>query len=208
MKNKVILIIANGKAPKKQLLQSLVKESDCIIAADGGANICFKNNINPDYIVGDFDSITNKVKNHFKNSEFIHRPDQDDHDLLKALKFCQTLNPLKVVVAAVFGKRIDHILSNLFILQNQDFKFKLEFIDDYVKVVLIRKSHIFHLPAKHPISFLSYKAVFGVTLTGFKYNLNNRDFPKGFNGVSNEVVENPASVSVKNGTLISIVPHG
>jgi thiamine pyrophosphokinase len=204
---KTVLIIANGKQPKKQLLQNLVKNSDCIIAADGGCNICFKNNIHPDYVIGDFDSIDNKLKSHFKNSEFIYRPEQDEHDLLKALKFCETLKPEKVVVTAVFGKRIDHVLSNFFILQNVKFKFQIEFVDDYGKVFIINKKHEFNLPTTHSISFLSYKSIFGVTLKGFKYNLSEKDFPNGFNGVSNEIAKKPAAVSVKKGSLIAIIPH-
>ena len=204
---KSVLIIANGQAPKKQLLQTLVEESDCIIAADGGSNICFKNNIYPDYIIGDFDSIDNKLKKHFKNSEFIYRPEQDEHDLLKALKFCKTLKPQKVITTAVFGKRIDHTLSNMFILQKQKFKFPIEFVDNYGRVFLINKKQEFSLPPKHPISLLSYNPVFGITLKGFKYNLTEKDFPDGFNGVSNEISKSPASISIKKGTLIAIVPH-
>ena len=207
MKMKSVLIIANGQAPKNQLLHNLVNESDCIIAADGGANICFRNDVYPDYVIGDFDSIDHKLKSQFKNAEFIYRPDQDEHDLSKALKFCKTLKSQKVIITAVFGKRIDHSLSNLFILQNQDFKFQLEFIDDYSKVFIVNKKQKFKFSPNHPISFLSYSPVFGVTLKGFKYNLNQKDFPNGFNGVSNEIAETPASVSIKKGSLIAIVPH-
>ena len=205
---KSVLIIANGKSPQKQLLQKLVNNSDCIIAADGGCNICFKNNIYPDYVIGDFDSIDNKLKKHFNNSEFIYRPGQDEHDLLKALKFCESLKPKIVVVTSVFGKRIDHTLSNLFILQNQKFNFGLEFIDDYGKVFIINHKFEFNLAKNHPISFLSYKPVFGITLKGFKYNLKNKDFPYGFNGASNEIIKSPATVNLKNGSLIAIIPHG
>jgi len=204
---KSVLIIANGKATKKKLLQKLVNKSDCIIAADGGANICFQNNITPDYVIGDFDSIDINLKSHFKTTEFIYKPNQEEHDLLKALKFCKTLKPQKVICTVVFGKRIDHTFSNLFILQNQNFKFELEFIDDYAKVFIINNKHKFNLSPNNPISFLSYTPVFGVTLKGFKYNLNKKDFPDGFNGVSNEIAETPASISVKKGSLIAIVPH-
>ena len=205
---KSVLIIANGKAPKKELFQNLVNKSDLIIAADGGANICFQHDIKPEYVVGDFDSIENNLRTHFNTSEFIHKPDQNEHDLLKALKFCETLNPQQVICTAVFGKRIDHVLSNLFIIQNQNFKFKLEFIDDYAKVFIIKNTYQFFSPPNQHISFLSYRPVFGVTLKGFKYNLTEKDFPDGFNGLSNEIDENPASVSIKNGSLITIVING
>jgi len=204
---KSILIIANGQAPKNQLLHNLVNESDCIIAADGGANICFQNNIKPDYVVGDFDSIDENLKSYFKTSEFIYKPNQEKNDLLKTLEFSETLNPKKVICTAVFGKRIDHTLSNVFVLQNQNFKFELEFIDDYTKIFIINKKYEFILPPNYLISLLSYNPIFGVTLKGFKYNLSQKDFPDGFNGVSNKIAETPASISVKKGSLIAIVPH-
>lgn len=207
-KIKSVLLVANGQAPNKQLLQSLVEESDCIIAADGGANICFKYNIYPDYIIGDFDSIDNNLRTHFKNSKFINKPEQDEHDLLKALKFCESLNPQKVICTSVFGNRIDHTFSNLFILQNQNFKFQIEYIDDLVKVFIIDKKHDFNLATKIAISFISYKPVFGITLKGFKYNLTDKDFPSGFNGSSNEIVKRNAMVAIKKGSLITILPHG
>ena len=202
-----ILIIANGQAPKKHLLQNLTKKANCIIAADGGSNICYSHNIYPDYIIGDFDSIDNKLKKHFRDAEFIYRPDQDEHDLLKALKFCETLKPKTVVVTATFGKRIDHTLSNLFILQKQKFKFSIEFIADYGKVFIITKKSNLKLPISHPISLISFAPVFGITLKGFKYPLNNKNFPKGFNGVSNEISEIHSAISVTKGSLIAFIPH-
>jgi thiamine pyrophosphokinase len=204
---KSVLIIANGQAPKKQILQNLIEKSDCVIAVNGGCNICFNNNIYPDYIIGDFDSIDNKLKLRFKNSEFIFGPDQKEHDLLKALKFCKTLQPQMVIATAVFGKRIDHTMSNLFILQKQKFKFSIEFVDDYGKVFIINKKYEFNLPLKHPISFLSFTPVYGVTLKGFKYDLTDKDFPKGFNGVSNEIAKKQAIVSLKKSSLIASVTH-
>jgi thiamine pyrophosphokinase len=207
-KIKSVLTIANGKPPKKRLLNRLVKQSDCIIAADGGANTCYKYSINPDYIIGDLDSVDEKSKQHFKDSEFIYRPGQNEHDLLKALKFCESLKPKKVVVTAVFGKRIDHTFSNLFTLQNQNLNFELEFIDDYAKIFIINNQFEFNLPKNQPISFLSYKPVYGITLKRFKYNLTNKDFPAGFNGVSNEIKKSPATVEIKEGSVIAIVAHG
>ena len=204
---KSVLVIANGKSPKRKLLQRLVNNSDCIIAADGGANTCFKYNIHPDYIIGDFDSIDEKSKQHFKNSEYIYLPDQNEHDLLKAIQFCNKLKPNKVIVTAVFGKRIDHTLSNLFYLQNLHFKFDLEFIDKHSKIFIIQGKHKFNFPATHPVSLLSFNPVFGITIKGFKYNLTNEDYPAGFNGVSNEIKKNPATIQIKKGSVIAIVAH-
>ncbi|MCH7973671.1 MAG: thiamine diphosphokinase, partial [Bacteroidetes bacterium] len=55
---KKCIIIANGKCPKKSELKYFVEQGySTIICADGGANSALKLKINPDYIIGDLDSI-------------------------------------------------------------------------------------------------------------------------------------------------------
>ena len=200
--NKHVLIIANGQEPKKPLLEKLVSETDIIIAADGGSNICFQNSIYPDFIIGDLDSINPEVKIHFHDSEIIPRPDQNSSDLEKALEFSKSLNPLQVCVTAVFGKRSDHSMANLFALQDFAKYFPLEFYDDAGKMSVISKNNKLNLAKNTIISLFSFKPVFGVTLAGFEFNLQNKDFPHGFNGLSNKILFPPAMVQIKSGSLI------
>ncbi len=202
---KVILIIANGRAPGNKLLNKLATEADIIVACDGGANICYKNNIAPDFIVGDLDSINSKLKSFFRSAEIIYRPDQNENDLYKTLIFCKTLKPKKVLATAIFGKRPDHSFSNLFTLQSADFSFDLEFYDDYGITKIIKKDLTLNLSVGQTVSLISFLPVFGVTLSGFKYPLTNKNFPEGFNGTSNEIAKSQAKITVKKGTLIAFI---
>ncbi|MFC2088687.1 thiamine diphosphokinase [Calditrichota bacterium] len=204
---KSVLIIANGPPPQDKLLNKLVVDADIIIAADGGANTCYKKNINPDFIIGDLDSIKSDVKSHFSKAEIIYRPNQNKDDFYKTLTFCDTLNPEKVIATAVLGMRFDHSLSNLFSLQSGSFNFQIELYDDYGITAIIKKERMLNLQVGQTISLTSFLPVFGITLTGFKYLLNNKDFPQGFNGLSNEMTESPAQIRVKKGSLISYILH-
>ncbi|MCK4708359.1 MAG: thiamine pyrophosphokinase, partial [Gammaproteobacteria bacterium] len=66
---------------------------DCIIAADGGANKCYDIDIVPDYIIGDFDSISSEALDFFedKNTHIIHAPSQSTLDFQEAIWLAETI---------------------------------------------------------------------------------------------------------------------
>ena len=168
---KSVLVVANGQPPKDSLLKSLVAKSDCIIAANGGSNLCYQRKVYPDFIVGDLDSTRSKVLSYFKDAEIIRLPDQNRHDLDKAIGFALTLRPEIIRVAAAFGKRLDHSLANLLLLQSQVNEAPLEFYDDCGKLSMVRGDTMLELPIGKTISLFSFLPVYGLSLSGFKYSL-------------------------------------
>ena len=204
---KSVLIVANGQLPKKSILNNLVMISDCIIAADGGSNHCYKREIYPHFIVGDLDSVQVKVLSYFKDAEIIRLPDQNSHDLDKAIGFAKTFRPEIIRVVAAFGKRADHSLANLILLQSQFADVSLEFYDDYGKLSLITGKTILNMPQGKTVSLFSFLPVYGLSLAGFKYPIKNEDFPNGFNGLSN-VISNPrAQIMIREGFLFIYTTH-
>ena len=205
MKNEKIesvLIIANGEPPGDDILYNLVARSTYIVAADGGSNICHEKNIYPHFIIGDLDSIEATVLAHFNDSEIIHLADQDTNDLSKALTFTRSLKPQKVYIVAAFGKRLDHSLANLVLIQQEFFDMSLEFYDDFGRLTLISGEEEINFSVGQTVSLFSFLPVYGVSLDGFKYRLEQKDFPGGFNGLSNVIVSNPAKISIKKGFLL------
>lgn len=205
---KSVLVIANGQPPKDPLLQSLIAKSDCIIAADGGSNLCYQRKIYPHFIVGDLDSARSKVLSHFKDTEIIRLPDQNKHDLDKAISFALALKPEVIRVVAAFGKRLDHSLANLLLLQSQFNHAPLEFYDDCGKLSMVSGDTILDLPLGQAISLFSFLPVYGLTLSGFKYSMQSKDFPYGFNGLSNIISSKRAHISIKEGLLFIYTTDG
>jgi len=196
-----LLIIANGQPPAAKILQQLIRETGLIIAVDGGSTICHHNHIQPDYIVGDLDSIPAEVSEHFKNAKLIYRPDQNFHDLEKAIEYAQSLNPQIIKIAAVFGKRADQTLANLLTLQSKFNQVPLEFYDDFGRLEIISGNRQLMLPVGQVISLFSFLPVYGITLQGFEYTVADADYPHGFNGLSNVIARHPAQISIKHGAL-------
>jgi thiamine pyrophosphokinase len=198
---KSVLIIANGEPPGDNLLQKLVDQSDIIIAADGGSNICFRKNIYPDFIIGDFDSIEPHVLSHFKDCEIIRRTDQSTHDLFKAIDFSKTLNPHIIRIVAAFGKRLDHSMANLLLLQQMYEGLSLEFYDSHGRLSMLSGNQKIEMPVGQIISLFSFLPVQGITLDGFKYSLKDKDYPDGFNGLSNIAERENVRIRIKRGSL-------
>ncbi len=64
---KKCIILANGKSPKKSVIQFLQKNNySTLICADGGSNQANKLGLTPDYIIGDLDSIKKETINFYK----------------------------------------------------------------------------------------------------------------------------------------------
>jgi thiamine pyrophosphokinase len=204
---KSILIIANGEPTEDKYLQTLADQSDIIIAADGGSNICFQTNIYPDFIIGDLDSIQQHVLIHFKECEIIRVADQSTHDLAKAIDLTKTLNPGIIRVVAAFGKRLDHSIANLLLIQKTYRELPLEFHDLHGRLSMISESYILDAPVGQIVSLFSFLPVKGLSLSGFKYSLENKDYPDGFNGLSNVVDQQDARIHIENGSLFLFITY-
>ena len=113
-----IIIFANGANPEIENMQKIISEADYIIAADGGIFSCLENNCEPDCIIGDLDSFKKNELLIGEKTEIIQLPEQDSTDMEKALEHAKTLTPDVIDIFCAFGKRIDHSLGNIFILNN------------------------------------------------------------------------------------------
>ena len=207
-KKQSVLIIADGEPPDDVCLHDLVSKSDIIIAADGGSNICYQKHINPDFIIGDLDSIEKSVFNHFKYCEIIKISDQNSHDLEKAFQFSRTLKPDIIRVIAAFGKRLDHSLANLILLQSHYKELPLEFYDGYGCLSIISGKYKLKHPVGTLVSLFSFLPVTGLSLNGFQYSLHNVDYPNGFTGLSNIIQQKNPTILLKGGSLFLYILNG
>jgi len=204
MKRNIIAIIANGE--KVNNIGNILRDVDIIIAADGGANLCRLLKITPDYIIGDFDSISLENEEFFSESKFIEITEQDHTDMQKALDYALTLNPTKVKIISAFGKRTDHTLENILIFQNYDSSIPLEIFDNFGVIT-------FYYPGKYKltlqqgqtISFFSLSPITDLSLKGFKYPVNNATYTSNFAGISNVVINKKCTIKFIKGKLISYI---
>ena len=195
-----IAIIANGEPLDRIRLNNILADVDIIIAADGGADICKKNLIIPDYIIGDLDSI--EEISYFEKSKIIKRPSQDNSDMEKALEFAKRFDADVIKIISALGKRSDHAIINVIVFTQFEFNQKLEIYDNYGKMrILSPGRHCFKFEPETIVSLFSLGNISALSLRGFKYNLIEQDFNNGFCGLSNETIAEEVEIEFIKGQL-------
>ncbi len=197
------LIIANGSHPSIRIVRKILSEVDLIICADGGANYARKQNIKPDIILGDFDSITNDTRKYFSDVKQLHIKDQYSTDLEKAISYCIKKKYNEAIIIGAFGSRLDHTTGSLGCFKKFHGNIQLQFFDNDATVSQIDKSIQFEATVGEKISLIPFDKCTSVTTHNLKYPLQNDVLEIGVQeGISNEAIASPVSISVKKGTLL------
>lgn len=180
-----------------------------IICADGGYKHAKKIGLEPDIIVGDFDSYTGKLP---ENTE-IHRsvPEKDDTDTLMAVKIAiERGYNLIYLYGALGGPRFDHAFANIqTMLYAHEHGAKLILVGNET-ICLQGKGEAMY-PRKKEYGE-KYFSVFALTdtvriksLRGVKYPLENYNMKPSYPiGVSNEITDGQAFLDIEYGIALVI----
>ena len=208
------VIISGGHIDDAFALNYLEENKyDCMIAADSGMNFLHRNGLVPDIIAGDFDSVQSSSLQHFQGLNNVQviklNPVKDDTDTEFVIREAIRSGATEIIVLGATGTRLDHVLANVNLLgigleenvaiELVDAHNRIRMIDDLLE---IKKSNQFG-------SFVSILPVKGdakgVTLTGMKYPLQDAVVSCFSSlGISNEIVEKKAKISIKEGALLVI----
>ncbi len=204
---KKCIIIANGKPPRKNIIEFLQKRNySTIICADGGSNSAKRLGFIPDYIIGDLDSADRKILKYFRDrSKIIRIKRQNDTDVEKCLKFAIRKIFTEAVLVGVTGDRLDHTFCNLGIV--------LKFFNRINIKIIAEKSLLSAFTGKVEIktnpgeifSLYGIDEKTKITSAGLKYPLNNTTLPFGKKeSTSNAAVSGSVKLQI-NGGLIFVI---
>ncbi len=208
------LIVAGGEICI-EILKKVVKKNtkQNIVAVDKGLESLHQLKIIPNHIVGDFDSISPQILAFYKKQSQIvfhkYNAEKDNTDTDIALKLAIQLKSSKITMIGALGKRMDHAIANIHILKDAlEAKIPCQMIDEYNRIYLIdtltaiKKEETY---GKY-ISLIPLTSVVeGITLTGFKYPLDDYSLSIGTSlGISNEIVDDIAHIEIRKGILMVI----
>jgi thiamine pyrophosphokinase len=202
------LVICNGEPPSRTLALRLARESDCIVAADGGANIARRFGLLPDVIIGDLDSLLPSTRRFFRTSSIVRVRRQDNTDLEKALDFLVDEKCRSATILGATGKRLDFTLGNLSVLWNYTRRIRLTFVGDGWTALPVGRERSVTARIGTTVSLIPFGGCSGITLRGLQYPLTNGTMHVGQIGVSNVVRTSPFSVRVKKGHMLLIILDG
>ncbi|MEZ7993589.1 MAG: thiamine diphosphokinase [Candidatus Poseidoniaceae archaeon] len=208
MQAKNVLIAANGTWPNQAIWKPLVDCSDIIIACDGAVVQLLQNDIIPNFIVGDLDSIPQQMfgsQIEQLGITVIPMPNQDSNDLAKALQYCKHLDATNIDVIGVEGGRLDHQIGAYFALCEQGSNAILHLDNWTARLVPSKGLALNSIEKGKNISLFAIGTVNGVKLSGVKWSLNNQQLLPGTNGLHNESNGQQIQISHLGGHLLLLL---
>lgn len=208
------LIVAGGKTDENFARQTILQGGyEFIVAVDAGLNFFYQAEIEPDIVVGDFDSVGEEVLEFYRDHEHVEicmlNPEKDDTDTEAAIREVIQRGANKITLMGGTGTRIDHLLGNVSLLGiGLEEDVSIELVDPYNRIRMINQG--IEIAKKEQfgkfLSVIPYSdKVTGVTFEGVKYPLMNYTMG-GYNslGISNEITEEKAKISFEEGILLVI----
>lgn len=209
------LIVTGGFIEDEFALDFVKKNSyDLMIAADRGMEFFYRNQLVPDKIVGDFDSVKTGILEYFQQNrpdiqilEF--QPEKDETDTELALRTAMDAGCERIWLLGATGNRIDHIIGNIHLLgMAMERNCECIMLDAYNRIRMLNRE--FRL--KREEQYGDYVSLFpftptvtGLTLKGFKYPLQKYELQCYHSlGVSNEISEEEAEISFEDGILLMV----
>jgi thiamine pyrophosphokinase len=204
------VVVADGEATPEDV--ELVHAADLLIAADGGARWLETLGVTPHVVVGDLDSLDPATIAHLRLAGARvegHPIDKDESDTELAVEAAIDAGADRVVVlGALGGNRVDHELANVLLLADPALSadVRLRRGSTTIRAVMGAATLTLDVGADATVTLLPIgAAAVGVTTHGLRYPLEDEPLVVGRSrGLSNVVTQEPASVSLRAGTLLVI----
>ena len=191
-----VIILADGEFPRRGELLAMLRNAGTVICCDGAADKLVAFGREPDWIVGDLDSVSTETKLRFA-AKAVHFCEQETNDLAKAFRYCREKGLTVDAVLGAAGGREDHLLGNL--AQFAEFAAifpRMRFFTEKGYFVVCRGSASFSgVEPGSAVSFIPLDPRQKLTATGVKYAFENRSFPLWYAGTLNSVAADTVTLT-------------
>jgi thiamine pyrophosphokinase len=205
----VALVFAGGD-PVDAAVAARLPDAVFTVAADSGVEHALALGRVVDLVVGDFDSADPAaVEAAVAGGAEVRRypAEKDQSDLELALHAAREAGATHVIVVGGSGGRLDHFLANALLLASPFFEdVDIEaLLDDALITVIRRYARLTGAPGDVCSLLAAGGPALGVRTTGLRYPLDGEDLlPGSTRGLSNELVQAVATVSLQQGTLLAV----
>lgn len=176
-----------------------------VIAADKGLDYALSAGILPDMAVGDFDSAQKAVPDVTEVKKF--PPEKDDSDALIAAKIALERGFDKLRFLCALGGRLDHTFANLQMIYSLKKRgISAELFGDFEQAFFLENETCVIPKFSGYLSVFAWEKSAEISETGVKYPTENLVFTNEFPlGVSNEIIQKTAEITVHSGTALVIL---
>lgn len=199
------VIIGGAAISDYDRIRTYLNHGDYCVFCDSGLYHSEGLGVQPDLIVGDFDS---HPQPQLPAETIVLPREKDDTDTVFAVKEALRRGFDDFLLIGAVGGRLDHSLGNVSLLLMLDTKgIPARLVDDYSEMEIVSRQTAFVEEKYSYFSLLNISgAAEGITVSGAKYPLENATIGCEYQyGVSNEVLPGCiAEVTVQNGRLLLV----
>lgn len=204
MKNMRCVIVAAGDV-NNVVIKNNIFSDDFVIAADAGYYICADAGVTPDLVIGDFDS--GEAPETLIETIRLN-PIKDSTDSETALLEAEKRGYKDIILLGATGRRLDHTMANIILTASAKQRGRnLTIIDEHHKIYAVKDETkiIEKSTSKYYLSVFAVGGDCEITEQGVFYPLNKYHLsPFSALGVSNEITEAEAKVTIHSGTAVII----
>lgn len=204
-----IVIVSGGTPPSYELIREELKDSSFLICADSGGECLYKYNIIPNFLMGDFDSISREALEFFRAQENCivdtYPKDKDFTDTELVLNKAIDLGANEIVFLGCTGTRIDHLMGNVgMLLRCLKINVKAYIKDNNNTIEIIDKPIRIKKENGTTFSLQAYcNKIEDLNIRGAKFELNHYDLTLGDpRTISNEFLNRDVDINFKSGILL------
>ena len=207
MKDYCLILLSYMESVDEEMAQALAENAAYIIAADGGQNRAREFSLQPDCVIGDFDSTT--LNEDFDCIYITYPAEKDITDTEAALEHAKEKGYSRVLVLGGIGGRLDHTMGNVGMLCKYYGQFQqLIFADGKNSMEMLQNAQrTFKRDSMYQyigLISLDEKAT-GIDIVGAKYELKDGTLERASTlCVSNEFKEDEVIIRVRNGAILVI----
>lgn len=197
-----VIILADGEMPKKPLAIKKLHTAGSIVCCDGAAEKLLHYGLEPTYIVGDLDSLSDVLKEKY-HDRLLHIAEQDSNDLTKAALFCVSKGVKEISILGATGLREDHTLGNISLLTKYADMFeKVEMTTNYGTFLVLNQSSVINSMPGQQISIFALDPETVITTENLRYPITERSLSALWQGTLNEALGNTFKISFNKGKIL------
>ena len=202
------IIAANGFIQEGERYGHLFADGDLVIGVDGGAAVALRAGLEPKVVIGDMDSIPEKLRIELeaRGCRFLQYPTRkNETDTELAMRYALQAGAEEIVFIGATGKRLDHTLANVLLLAMPELEgVKCRIIAGDTEAWLVRDTlEIAGRPGDIVTLLPLGQDAIGLRTEGLEYALHGETLCFGMaRGVSNVMTASRARICLRKGVLL------
>jgi thiamine pyrophosphokinase len=199
---KKTVILADGEFPTHTIPLSILENCTRVICCDGAAVKLSNSGIRePDYIVGDLDSLEQSYRSLYGN-KVVHVGSQDTNDLTKAFEFALANGFDDIAILGATGLREDHTLGNISLLYSYAEQASVELYTNFGRFIALSKASKIESKKGQQVSIFSLTPNTPISYRGLKWDISDRPLNFWWEGTLNEAIGDHFYIDFEEGKLV------